>query len=91
MASTNPEIRNRRQNRRHPYPAQQRFPPPEAEENNPGPAAPPQQNQVDGVVEARIGHREFIFIALLLLLRLFVAFILHANTIRALTENSDSS
>ncbi|KAK1224701.1 hypothetical protein PQX77_012374 [Marasmius sp. AFHP31] len=88
MASTNPEIRNRRQRRRHPYPAQHRFPPTEAGENNADPPAP-QQNQVDGVVEARVGHREFIFIVSLLLLRLFVAFILHGNAIRALTENSD--
>ncbi|KAJ8091382.1 hypothetical protein AAF712_009855 [Marasmius tenuissimus] len=89
MAPTSTQLRNRRQRRPHPYPSQQRFPPTEPGENDVD--LLPQQNQAGGAIEAVIDHREFMLIVLLLLLRLFVAIILHGNTIRALTEHSDKS
>ncbi|KAK1226971.1 hypothetical protein PQX77_010039 [Marasmius sp. AFHP31] len=89
MAPRNTQFQNRRQRRPHPYPSQQRFPPTEPGDSDAD--LLPQQNRAGGVIEAVIDHREFIFIVLLLLLRLFIAIILHGNTIRALTENSDNA
>ncbi|KAK1223589.1 hypothetical protein PQX77_013539 [Marasmius sp. AFHP31] len=89
MVPRNSQLQNRRQRRPHLYPSRQRLPPTELGENDA--ELLPQQNQAGGIIEAVIDHREFVFIVLLLLLRLFVAIILHGNTIRALTENSDNS
>ncbi|KAL0577399.1 hypothetical protein V5O48_004594 [Marasmius crinis-equi] len=83
--SSKSELRNGRGPRYHPYPANQRFPP----DTNAETRDVVLRNQVRRVDDAAVGHREFVFIILLLVLRLIVALILHGNTIRALKANAD--
>ncbi|KAK1223914.1 hypothetical protein PQX77_012390 [Marasmius sp. AFHP31] len=76
------KLEERRQRRPHPYPVHQRFPPTEDADSL------PEQIQAGDALGAAINLREFMFIVLLLVLRLFVAIFLHGNAIRALTENA---
>ncbi|KAJ8088661.1 hypothetical protein PM082_013904 [Marasmius tenuissimus] len=80
--STTSRLAARRQRRPHPYPIHQRFPPVDDADPLPEPI------QADDVLGAAINLREYMFIVLLLVLRLFVAIFLHGNAIRALTENA---